>query len=323
VVGAGAIGEVHARAYRQLDNVELIGVADVNVKRADAVANQVNCSSFYEYEALIDAGLDIVSVCPPPNLHLPIAERAAAAGVHIMMEKPMARTLGEADQMLAVCRAAGVRLMVGFTHRFYPEMQAAKRVIESGVIGNPLTVLETVSIRINPKVNWNRNREIAGGGALMTNASHGFDRVSWLLGQKITAIAAMVESSGESRTEDFGSALVRFDRGAQYTFFQHWGFYPTLMIDLHLFGEEGKIHVRSWDSIEVTAGNKQTLERFYYAGDNLYDRTLVGMVRELQEMVDAVRENRAPSPSGEDGRRALRLVLTAYQASETQSWIQL
>jgi predicted dehydrogenase len=256
-------------------------------------------------------------------LHLPAAEAAAQAGVHVLMEKPITRTVAEADRMLAVCREAGIYLMTGFTHHFYPEMRQAKRLIDSGAIGQPLTVLDSMSITYSFVLPWYRDRDIAGGGVFMCNAVHGFDRVSWVLGQKVTAIAALIQPTEGSQGEDYGSALARFDGGAQGTFFQHWGPYRTVQAEMQVFGEEGMLHVRSWDSLELLIGDKRTIKRYYYPDYGLSERVMIGMVAELTELVEAVREGRQPSPSGEDGRTSVALVLATYQAAETGKWVEI
>jgi predicted dehydrogenase len=297
-------------------------VADPVGEKAGAVSREVGCSPFHDYEALLETDIDILSVCLPSALHLPAAEAAAQAGAHVMMEKPIARSVDEADRMLAACRRAGVSLMVGFTHRFYPEMREAKRLIEDGVIGEPLTVHDSMSIDYRFVSAWYRDRDAAGGGVFMCNAVHGFDRASWVLDQKITALAALVEPTEGSQGEDYGSVLARFDGGAQGTFFQHWGPFRTLQCEMQVFGELGMIHVRSWDSVEVLAGDKRTVQHCYDPYQGHADRIMVGMVAELTEMVEAVREGRQPEPGGEAGRRAVTLVSAAYRSAETGAWVR-
>ena len=324
VAGAGFIGAVHARAYKQIPDVELVGVADPVDDKAEAIAREAGCQRFRSYEELLEqVNLDIVSVCLPPALHIPAAIAAAQAGVHIVMEKPITRTVKEADQMLSICKEASVYLMTGFTHHFYPEMREAKRLIDSGAIGRPLTVLDSMSISHSLVLPWYRNRDIAGGGVFMCNAVHGFDRVSWVLDQNITAIAALVEPTQGSKGEDYGSVLARFDGGIQGTFFQHWGPYRTLMCEMQVYGKEGMLHVRSWDSIEVLIGDERTVHRYYYPDYGLSDRAMVGMVAELTEMVEAVREDRQPDPSGEAGRTSVALALATYHAAETGVWVDI
>ena len=323
IAGAGLIGAVHARAYQQIPGVELVGVADLVREKAQALAGEVDCQPFHDYVALLETDIDVLSVCLPSALHLPAAEAAAEAGTHVMMEKPIARTVEEADRMLAVCGQAGVFLMVGFTHRFYPEMRQAKRLIEDGTIGRPLTVHDSMSIDRRFVSPWYRERDVAGGGVFMCNAVHGFDRTGWVLNQNITAVAALVEPTQGSRGEDYGSVLARFDGGAQGTFFQHWGPASTLQCEMQVFGEEGMLHVRSWDSIELLVGDKRTVHYCYNPYQGHAERIMVGMVAELTEMVEAVREGRHPEPSGQTGRTAVALVAAAYQSAETGVWVEI
>lgn len=324
VAGAGFIGVVHARAYKQIPGVELVGIADPVDERGESIAKEVGCQRFRDYGELLERGnLDLISICLPPALHLPGAAMAAQAGVHIVMEKPITRTVEEADRMLALCREAGVHLMTGFTHHFYPEMREAKRIVASGLLGRPLTVLDSMSISHSLVLPWYRDRDIAGGGVFMCNAVHGLDRVSWLLDQRITAVTALVEPAEGSKGEDYGSALARFEGGAQGTFFQHWGPYRTVSCELQLFGEEGMIHVRSWDSLEVFVGDQHTVHRYYYPDYGLSDRAMIGMVAELTEMVEAVRAGRQPSPSGEAGRTSVALVSAIYESARTGTWIDI
>jgi predicted dehydrogenase len=322
IAGAGLIGAVHARAYQKISGVELVGIADPIPEKAEAVAREVGGRPFRDYAPLLGADIDILSVCLPTALHLPAAEAAAEAGVHVMMEKPIARSVEEADRMLAVFGESGLYLMVGFTHRFYPEMREAKRLVDGGLIGKPLTVHDTMSITHRFVSPWYRDRDAAGGGVFMCNAVHGFDRASWVLGQTITALTAAVQPTQGSQGEDYGSVLARFDGGAQGTFFQHWGPSRTLQCEIQIFGEEGVLHVRSWDSVEVLVGDTRTVHHCYDPYQGHADRIMVGMVAELTEMVEAVREDRQPEPSGEAGRRAVALVESAYKAAEMGVWVE-
>ena len=321
VAGAGFIGAVHAQALLQVADIEVVGIADPIAAKAEPLAKATGSRVFPDYDALLKAGVDVLSVALPPALHLPAAEAAAQAGVHVLMEKPIARTLAEADAMMAACRKGGVNLMVGFTHHFYPEMIEARRLVGAGAIGRPLIVLDNMSITYSFVLPWYRDKEINGGGVFMCNAVHGFDRAAWVLGQKVSAVSALVEPTTGRRAEDYGAAIARFDGGAQGSFFQHWGSYPTVQCELQIFGEEGMIHVRSWDSVEIMAGGTRTIKHFYSPGMSLPERTLTGMVAEMDEMLSSVREGRPPSVGGAEGRAALAAVLAVYESSATGQWI--
>ena len=323
VAGAGFIGAVHARAYLSVPDVELVGIADPIAEKAEALARETGSRAFRDYEALLKAGVEVLNVCLPPELHLPAAEAAAQAGVHVLMEKPITRTLAEADQMIAACQRAGVNLMTGFTHHFYPEMIEARHMVAEGLIGRPLIVHDAMSITYAFVLPWYRDREIAGGGVFMCNAVHGLDRAGWALAQKVTAVSAMIEPTTGRRAEDYGAAIARFDGGAQGNFFQHWGSYRSLSCELQIFGERGMIQVRSWDSVELLVGETRAVKHFYKPDSGFPDRTMVGMIAELAEMVNSVRERRPPSVTGEDGRAGLAAVLAIYRSAETGQWVEV
>ena len=323
IAGAGFIGAVHAHAYQHIPDVEIVGIADPIAEKAEALAKETNSRAFSDYEELLRAGIDILNVCTPPSNHLPATIAAARAGVHVLMEKPIARTLEEADEMISACKNANVNLMTGFTHHFYPEMLEAKRLVQSGAIGKPLMVLDNMSITYSFVLPWYRNRDVAGGGVFMCNAVHGFDRAAWVIEQRVSAVCAQVEPTTGSRGEEFGAALAKFDGGAQGNFFQHWGPYRTLQCELQIFGEEGLVHVRSWDSVELFVGDKRAVTHFYKPDHGLSQRSMLGMINELTEMVNSVREKRAPSVTGEDGRTALANVLAVYESAATGKWMEM
>lgn len=321
IAGAGFIGAVHAHAYQHVEGVEIVGIADPIAEKAGPLAKETGSRVFRDYDELLRAGVDVLNVCLPPEPHLAAAVAAAQAGTHVLMEKPIARTLAEADEMIAACKKAGVNLMTGFTHHFYPEMLEARRLVQSGAIGKPLTVLDNMSITYGFVLPWYREKKVSGGGVFMCNAVHGFDRAAWALGQRVTQVCGQIEYRTGELGEDYGAALAKFDGGVQGNFFQHWGPYRTLQCELQIFGDEGMVHVRSWDSVEILIGDKRTVTHFYKPDHGIADRTMLGMIAELQEMVNSVREKRAPNVTGEDGRAALADVLAVYESSATGKWV--
>lgn len=323
IAGAGFIGAVHAQAYMQLPDVEIVGIADPIAEKAAPLAKGTNSRAFADYETLLAEGIDILNVCLPPELHLPAALAAAHKRTHVLMEKPIARTVAEADAMIEACHKAGVNLMTGFTHHFYPEMVQAREIVSSGVIGKPLIVHDAMSITYSFVLSWYRDKEIAGGGVFMCNGVHGLDRAAWVIGQKPESICAIIEPTTGRRAEDFGSALARFDGGVQGNFFQHWGPYRSLDCELRVFGEQGMVHVHSWDSVETLIGDRRSITHFYKPDHGLADRTMLGMVAELDEMVNSVREKRPPSVTGEDGRAALAYVFAIYESAATGQWVPI
>jgi predicted dehydrogenase len=187
----------------------------------------------------------------------------------------------------------------------------------------PRGLLDTMDITYGFVQPWYRDKEIAGGGVFMCNGVHGLDRAAWLLEQRITSVCALVEPPHGTRAEDYGAALAKFEGGAQGNFFQHWGPYRSIQCEMQVFGEEGMVHVRSWDSVELHVGDQRTVTHFYKPDHGLPERSMLGMIAELTEMVSAVREKRPPSVTGMDGRAALANVLAVYESAATGKWVDV
>lgn len=143
VIGAGQVAERHAVAYADHPDARIVAIADTDPKRAEALAMRFRAAPYTSYEELLVAEeLDAISVCVPHDLHLPVTRAAARKQIHLMMEKPIANTLDEADEILELVDRAGTRMMICFVHRFRNEAMEAKRVLAGGAIGAPTTVLD-------------------------------------------------------------------------------------------------------------------------------------------------------------------------------------
>ena len=136
VVGAGFIGRDHLAAYAGWPDAEIVGVADVDPERARAAAAPHGAAAFPDLPTMAaEARLDAISICVPTGLHLAAVREATAAGLHILLEKPMATSVAECDEIAGLVEAARVTLMLGFTHRFHPELVRARELITAGRLG--------------------------------------------------------------------------------------------------------------------------------------------------------------------------------------------
>ena len=193
VVGCGNVAGNHAAAYRDHPGVDLVAVADVDPGRADALARRFG-SRAVTPEQLLDLGLDVVSVCTPHPTHEDIVTRAAANGVNVLCEKPIAIDLGAAARMVTAAEAAGVLLGVLFQRRFWPAAQRIRRAIDDGTLGQPFLGHASVLLHRDPQyytaTPWRGNWATDGGGVLMTQAVHNIDLLQWFMGEAVEVSAA-------------------------------------------------------------------------------------------------------------------------------------
>lgn len=303
----------------------MVGIADVVEARGARLAQQLGATPFSDWRQMLDRGLDILVVSLPHNLHVAPAEAAAAEGVHVMMEKPIATTMADGERIIAACRAGGVKLSISFVHRFRDELQAARRWVDEGQIGQPQVACEVMNSQGGSHLPaWVRQKEAAGGGVLMYGAIHGVDRLRWLLDSEVTTVTAQTRRySPAAEVEDGVVALLTFANGATATLTAnappywaqpgHW--------ETQINGSAGMVRVRTRHWAELSNNQVATRLETHTAASRLGEH--YNFIRQAQEFVMAIRQEREPWITGQDGLRALELCLAIYQSAETDRTIQL
>lgn len=237
LIGAGTIAlSAHLPAISRLNGlIELVAVADVRFEVAEAAATRYGADAAYgDYRQLLArADVDLIDICTPEFLHAEQTVAAAAAGKHVLCEKPMAASVAEADAMLDACRRAGVRLMIAHSRRFTPRYQRIRAAIDRGDIGEvrfvrenerrPRAMYEALDEPTdywNPRAGEGDNRpwiSLAGysQGAALTNAVHESDLIRWFVGAEAVAVYAESRiTDPEGEVPDFLTCLIRFANGA-------------------------------------------------------------------------------------------------------------
>jgi UDP-N-acetyl-2-amino-2-deoxyglucuronate dehydrogenase len=320
LVGAGKIGRIHAKGYGQLAGVRIAAVADVNAQAGQALASEYGADYFPDYEALLRADVDAVSVGLPDRLHHQVAMAAATSGKHILLEKPMCATLAEAEEIISACRAHGVKLMLGFRHRFHSEIQMAKRLIEEGRLGRTVLAQDALSGGGPPDSGawtpWYWDKSLAMGGILTSAGIHGIDRLLWLVNGDIEEVHAYMGTFGhEGELEDNLVSSLRFNDGAIGSIVQNFNFYTLPgKYDLDIYGTEGAVRIRTGQTLEFASKKSQfvhSVER-----DDPFGK-------EIAEFVSAIRQDREPAITGEDGRISLAVALAIYRSAESGTPVKI
>lgn len=223
IIGTGGIAHAHANALRELTaKAELVAVADVDEGRARAFADQFGAPRAYsDAAALLDAEeLDVVHICTPPQSHVPLALLTQRAGVPALVEKPIALSLQEMDELVRSEAETGVPILTVFQHRFGGAALQLRRLADSGILGRPqVATCETLWYRPDEyfDVPWRGRWDIEGGGPTMGHGIHQFDLLIAVLGpwSRVSAFAA--RRSRPTDTEDVSIALAEFANGALAT----------------------------------------------------------------------------------------------------------
>ncbi|MCY4019554.1 MAG: Gfo/Idh/MocA family oxidoreductase [Chloroflexi bacterium] len=317
VLGAGIIAGSFMEAAPDVPDLETAVICDLVEASARALAEPHGIAWETDYRAVLeDETLDAVYIALPHHLHAEVAAASAEAGKHILLEKPMANSLEEADRILAAQKRAGVKLMLGFTHRFHAELETAKRLIDAGELGQ-VTLAVDIMTTGGQIPGWFWQKEQAGGGVLHVNGAHSFDRLRWLLGSEIVEVFAYAETYDARKTvEDSTVVAMRFENGAMGTTIHNWvvDFALPFKCDLDVYGSGGAIRIDTWKALEFSNAHHSWLQR--RERDDTFQK-------EIGEFVGAILEDRDPCVTGEDGRRSLACVQAAYESARSGKPVRL
>lgn len=329
IIGAGVIGTIHARLIESLGaEATLAAVIDTEFERAEQLAAAYGArpygSAADAYRAEV---IDAVAVCLPSALHTDAAVEALEAGKHVLIEKPIATTLPDADRIVAAERASGRTVAVISQRRFQTPAVTIKAAIASGRLGN-LTSGLAESALYRPQEyydsgDWRGTLAIDGGGALMNQGIHALDLLIWMLGEP-TEVSAQTASIAHERieVEDVAAATVRFRNGAIGVMLASTAAKPGLPVRIAVHGDRGTA-VMVEDELAVfeadpdsgagePSTNSPALEPPTLADWSDIDRAHRA---QYADFVEAVRTGRAPAVTTEDGRTALAVVLAVYESA--------
>ena len=210
MVGCGQIAEAHCKAIADLSQTQLLATVDSDSTRAERLGAQFNvphANISYE-EVLSHPDIDVVVLCLPHDLHAPFAIRAARAGKHILVEKPMALNEPEAQSMVDAAEAHGVQLAIGQSSRCIPSYWKAREVIGAGAIGAVVNVLhQRVHFIERLSTDWRRDLDACGGLYLPIFGSHDIDAILWIIGTRPQQIWSLLHSSGHLSAGDSDGAV--------------------------------------------------------------------------------------------------------------------
>lgn len=349
IIGPGKVAALHAEALRRIPEARLTAVAGRDAGRTVAFAEAVGARPDAGLEQTVERGaINAAIICTPHPQHAAQAIAAAEAGLHVVVEKPLAMHPADADRVIAAAAANGVVVSVISQRRWYPAVQRVRAAIEDGRIGRPaLATLEVLGWR-GPEYYamdaWRGTVDGEGGGVLVNQAVHQLDLLCWFLGEpvEVDGFTANVNHPG-IEVEDTAAAVVRFAGGAVATLVASNAQRPGLWGRIHVHGSNGaSVGVETDSGSTFVAGvsepsrprndlwtvpGEEGLPDRWHAAD---DAALAGLdpathfhELQLRDIVAAILEGREPAVTGLDGRRAVALFRAIYDAQATGARIRL
>jgi len=330
IIGSQFVSSIHAEALRAYPHADIRAVASPTAGHAKAFAERFSIPHHLtdHKKLLAMPEIDMVVVGVPNDLHCPITLDAAAAGKHVVMEKPLCLNLAEADRMIAACRKASVKLMYAEELCFAPKYVRLKQLLDSGALGRP-TLLKQSEKHDGPHAPHFWDVERAGGGVTMDMGCHAIEFFRWMLGRpKIASVYAQMSTNvhGEkTRGEDNAILILELEGGATAIAEVSWTKMGGMDDRAEAHGSQGVAYA---DLLHGNAIETYSAVGYDYAVEKagstkgwsftIYEEAWnYGFHGEMAHFVDCVRNDRKPRVTGEDGRAVLEAVFAAYESART------
>jgi UDP-N-acetylglucosamine 3-dehydrogenase len=319
VIGAGAMGRNHVRVARELAQSELVGICDADPNTSATVGRLYNVRAFASHRELLDqARPDGVIVAVPTSLHHEVVRDALNAGCHVLVEKPIAATIEEAEDLAALARRAGRVLMVGHVERYNPAVTELHRRLRGGELGR---VIQLHARRLGPFPT--RVRDV---GVVIDLATHDLDIMRYLTGTEPIRVYAETRRKLHTSREDVLNGLLRFEDDTVGVLEINW-LTPTKIRELFVTGERGMFRVDYltqdlyfFENAETRAPDWSALSVIRGVSEGVMTRFAVEKVEPLRAeqhaFVRAMDGDAADAVTAEDGVAALRLALALIESGE-------
>jgi len=352
LIGLGLVAEAHLEGYRQVERIDVVAGAELNRERLNHMTNKWKITGYTDFEAMLaKENLDIVCVLTPAAAHRVVTEKAAAKGVHILCEKPIAVTLEDAQAIVSACDSSDVKLCYGSCYRYLCACMKAKEMIDAGELGD-ITLMMEAFIGGSGKHNY---RDLGphhypaggpggGGLGLVDHGIHLVDIFRWFSGSEVEYVLGRGNYSGKEPHTEFLTMI--FKNGAVGQLIYNEATYPAEMPGEGVFSWGGSWNIDGtikpgggWDahpgSIRVH-GTKGALRiyhypnKLFYAGEKGLEQVPVdvrGMpgnfAMQMEAFIDRLFHGEEPEVTGSDGIKALQIVLAAYESFETKKMIRI
>ncbi len=341
IVGCGMIAEYHTRAINEIEGARVVAALSRNAANGAKIAELSGGATIYDdLDAMLaHPGLDVVCVCTPSGAHLDPAVKAAQAGKHVVVEKPLEITLERCDAIISACDAAHVRLCTIFPSRFSEANIALKMAIDAGRFGK-LTLGDTYvkwwrTQDYYDSGGWRGTWDLDGGGALMNQAIHNVDLLQWLMGdvESVTALTATLAHE-RIEVEDTAVAALRFKNGALGVIEAATSAYPGLLKRTEIHGSRGSARVEQDDitlwTFDLTAPSDHAIHATMGApagskagASDPRGISHAGHRDQLGDFLQSLDEGRPAAVDGREGRKSVEIIRAIYESARQERLIRL
>ncbi len=338
LIGCGRIAVNHIKAVVEND-IDMVAACDIKLEKIDQLIEKTNYNKdfkkYTDYKKMVDENpdLDFVSIATESGIHAEIALYCIEKGINVIIEKPMAMSMEDANKIINLSKEKNVKVSVCHQNRFNIAVHKTRQAMDEGRFGR----LSHGSIHVR----WNRNKNYydqapwrgkweSDGGCLMNQCIHGIDLLRWMLGEEVEEVYGVTKQQFHDylECEDVGMAVLKFKNGAVATVEGTVNVYPqNLEETLYLFGEDGTVKIggKSTNNIDVWNFKDEDADDKNNIGlkeetENVYGN---GHTSLFKDMIEAIEDDRDPYITAVDGKNALEIVLAIYKSSFTGKSVKL
>jgi len=335
ILGAGFVANIHMESYaRFVPEAEVVAVLGINEDEAKAFALSHGIPQWYANidTLLAESGAEVIDICIPNFLHHELCLKAAEANKHIIVEKPFAMTLEQADEMIDACKKRGLLLMYAEQLCFAPKYERVRALIEAGAVGK-VFMLKQAEKHSGPHSPWFYKKETAGGGVLMDMGCHAMAWFRWMnKNNPVKSIYSDMKTvMHDTECEDNTVTIIEFENGVTAVAEDSWANHGGMDDRIEVLGDKGAIYA---DLFRGNSALTYSLDGYDYASEKagsskgwtftifeeVYNQ---GYPHELKHFISCVREGKQPLVTGEDGRAVLEMIYAAYASAKSGAKVTL
>jgi len=334
IIGSGFIADHHCYSYSLLPNVEIVGIASNNKEEANSLLKKHDIVNNYlkDYEDLLKLECDAVSVCVPNNLHKEITCNILNSGKHALVEKPLARNIEEASEMLDVEKSSNRTIFYCENNMYAPSFGKVKEIIKEGVLGD-IYMGRGKEQHSGPHSGWFYRLEDSGGGALLDLGVHDIACLSWYLECEVKEVFCQIKTIkpdrgifGTCEVEDNAIGVLYFENDAQVVIEESWTAPGGYDMRFELFGTEGQIKVAPTFSNLLSVYSKNGYGYAVEKAETTKGWTFpvpgeawsFGYPQEISHFIDCMENKRIPLTDGKYGYKILNIVETMYKSAKSK-----
>jgi predicted dehydrogenase len=318
MVGAGAIGQVYAEAFKNLDVARLVAVADLRAETAMALSEGIGCQSYNSYQAMAKKEkLDAVIICTPPVTHPEICLHFVERKVHVLCEKPLSIDVKNARLMVEAAQNFNVKLTMASKFRYVEDVIRAKGIVTSGILGEIVLFENSFTSRVDMSSRWNSDIKISGGGVLIDNGTHSVDLMRYFLGPLAEVQVVEGKRVQGLAVEDTVRIFVRSISGIMGTIDLSWSINKELDSYINIYGSHGTVFV-GWRESKY----RQSSSRDWIVFGKGYDK-IQAFRSQIKNFCKTILGEETLLINAEDALASVEVIEATYAALRQNQWLSV